>query len=90
MILFGQQGLFRTQEGAQVTALPGTLKMNEEVSSPAIKAIGWASLAVAVAAIGLYLGRELRDRYNFQRRTPYDFYSHAGDQIAAAEYGVGV
>jgi len=56
----------------------------------AIKTIGWASLALGVAAIGVYVGRELRLRYKFKRRTPYDFYSHAGDSMPSAEYGMGI
>jgi hypothetical protein len=44
---------------------------------------------MAVAALGIYLGAELRNRYRFNRRTPYDFYSNAGEQ-QASEFGVGV
>jgi hypothetical protein len=58
--------------------------------STAIKTIGWASLALGVAAVGVYLGRELRLRYKFKHRTPYDFYSHAGDQMPSADYGMGI
>lgn len=58
--------------------------------SNTIKTIGWASLALGVATIGVFLGRELRQRYKFKRRTPYDFYSHAGDRMPAADYGVGI
>lgn len=58
--------------------------------SHAIKTIGWASLALGVAAIGVYVGRELRLRYKFKRRTPYDLYSHAGDRMPSAEYGMGI
>ncbi|HLH33454.1 MAG TPA: hypothetical protein VKX41_02200 [Alloacidobacterium sp.] len=56
----------------------------------ALRAIGWSSVAVGVVALGLYVGRELRQRYKFNRRTPYDLYSHAGDQMQAAEYGMGI
>jgi len=55
-----------------------------------LKTIGWASLAVGAAAIGVFLGRELRQRYKFKRRTPYDLYSHAGDKMPGADYGVGI
>jgi hypothetical protein len=55
-----------------------------------IKTIGWASVALGVAAVGVYVGRELRQRYKFKRRTPMDFYSHAGDSMQSAEYGVGI
>lgn len=60
----------------------------------ALRTITWASLAVATAALGLYIGRELRVRYKFRRRTPYDFFSKAGTRpnadYATTEYGMGV
>ncbi len=62
----------------------------EKESAVALRAIGWSSVAVGVVALGLYVGRELRQRYKFNRRTPYDLYSHAGDQMQAAEYGMGI
>jgi len=58
-------------------------------SSGALRAIGWTSAALAVTALGLYIGRELRLRYKFKRRTPTDFFSHAGEEMGA-EFGVGV
>jgi len=42
-----------------------------------------------VAALGIYLGTELRSRYRFRRRTPYDFYANAGE-AQASEFGVGI
>jgi hypothetical protein len=51
--------------------------------------IGWLSVGVAVAAIGLYVGRELYHRHRFNQRTPYDFYAHAGEQ-QTSECGMGV
>ncbi len=48
---------------------------------------------MSVAALGLYLGRELRARWNFAHRSPYDFYGHAGDEfngMNGSESGVGV
>ena len=60
----------------------------------ALRTLTWASLAVATAALGLYIGRELRFRYKFRRRTPYDFFSKAGTRpnadYATTEYGMGV
>lgn len=58
-------------------------------SSSALRAIGWTSVALAVTALGLYVGRELRLRYKFNRRTPSDYFSHAGEELGA-EYGVGI
>lgn len=49
----------------------------------------WITGAVAVVAAGLYAGKELRSRYKFKRRTPYDYYSHSGD-TADLEFGVGI
>ena len=58
-------------------------------SSSALRAIGWTSAALAVTALGLYVGLELRLRYKFNRRTPSDFFSHAGEEMGA-EYGMGI
>ncbi len=55
----------------------------------ALRVIGWFSMGMAVATIGIYVGYELRCRYKFKRRTPYDFYSSAEGQ-AANEFGVGI
>jgi hypothetical protein len=55
----------------------------------ALRAIGWFSVGMAAATVGIYLGFELRSRYKFNRRTPYDFYSRADSQ-PVSEYGVGI
>ncbi len=55
----------------------------------ALRVIGWFSMGMAVATIGIYVGYELRSRYKFKRRTPYDFYSNAEAQTAN-EFGVGI
>lgn len=55
----------------------------------ALKTASWASLAVGVAAVGLYVGRELRIRYKFNHRNPIDFFGHAGDELPT-DYGIGV
>jgi len=61
----------------------------ESSSSGALRAIGWTSVALAVTALGLYVGRELRLRYQFNHRTPPDYFSHAGEEVGA-EYGMGI
>jgi hypothetical protein len=61
----------------------------DKAGSTALRVITWFSVGMAVAALGIYLGAELRNRYRFNRRTPYDFYSNAGEQ-QASEFGVGV
>ena len=54
-----------------------------------MRVIGWFSVGVAVAAVGILVGRELRNRSRFNHRTPYDFYEHA-DECEFGEFGVGV
>jgi hypothetical protein len=54
-----------------------------------LRAIGWVSVGVGIAAVGLFVGRELRKRYVFNHRTPYDFYANAGTQTAS-EFGMGI
>ncbi len=61
----------------------------EKKDSKALKVIGWFSIGMAVAALGIYIGAELRNRYKFKKRTPYDFYANAGE-AHASEFGVGV
>jgi hypothetical protein len=57
-----------------------------------LRKIGLLSAGVTVVAIGVVVGRELRQRYKFNRRTPYDLYSHSGDQqqqLDEREFGLG-
>jgi hypothetical protein len=61
----------------------------EEKSSKALQIIGWFSIGMAVAALGIYVGAEMRSRSKFKKRTPYDFYSNAGE-YQAGEFGVGI
>lgn len=58
----------------------------ESSESHVLRAIGWLSAGMALAAISIFVGRELRSRYRFNHRTPYDFYDHVGDN----EFGVGI
>ena len=58
-----------------------------------LKTIGWVSAALGAVAIGLLVGREIRQRYKFNRRTPYDLYAHSGDEVSDMsdiEFGVGI
>lgn len=55
-----------------------------------LRNLGWVSAGIATLALGLVVGRELRQRYKFNRRTPYDFYAHSGDQAQDVEFGVGI
>jgi hypothetical protein len=63
--------------------------IEEPEESKRLQVLGWFSVGMAVAAIGIYVGRELRIRYKFRRRTPYDFYSSAGNQ-QSSEFGMGI
>ncbi len=55
-----------------------------------LRKVGWVSAGVTALAVGVVIGRELRQRYKFNRRTPYDFYAHSGDQAQDVEFGVGI
>lgn len=60
-----------------------------EISSPLLKTVGWSAAAMGVLAVGVVVGREIRLRYKFNRRTPYDFYAHSGDEHDM-DFGIGV
>jgi len=60
-----------------------------EQESALLKTIGWISAGLGAVALGLFVGRELRLRYKFNHRTPYDFYAHAGDENDV-EVGLGI
>ena len=62
---------------------------DDEPESVLLKTVGWVSAGLGAVTLGLVVGRELRIRYKFKRRTPYDFYEHAGDQ-RDLEFGVGI
>lgn len=67
-----------------------TVALIEEPSeSHVLRVVGWFSVGMALAALGFYVGLELRDRYKFKQRTPYDFYSNAGE-AQSAEFGMGI
>ncbi|MGA2537323.1 MAG: hypothetical protein ABSF53_15000 [Terracidiphilus sp.] len=77
-----------------MSAEPDAVTADQTISecakeSKTLRLIGWFSAGMAVAALGIYLGNELRCRYKFKRRTPYDFYSNAGEQ-QASEFGMGI
>ncbi len=62
---------------------------SETTTNAALRAIGWVSIGVGLAAVSLFVGREIRKRYKFAHRTPYDFYSNAGSQTLS-EFGMGI
>jgi hypothetical protein len=64
--------------------------LSEVEESTVLRTIGWITAGLGAVALGLVVGRELRQRYKFNRRTPYDFYSHSGDEMHDMEFGVGI
>ncbi|HET7103822.1 MAG TPA: hypothetical protein VFI20_07015 [Terracidiphilus sp.] len=63
--------------------------VQDEACGSTMQVIGWFSAGMAVAALSIMVGRELRSRYKFSHRTPYDFYSSAGER-STSEFGMGI
>lgn len=61
-----------------------------KTKKPLVRIVGWVSVATGALAVGYLVGRNLRARYLLNHRTPYDFYSHAGDNGNNVEFGMGV
>ncbi len=78
------QALVTTAAEALADALP------EVEESTVLRTLGWVTAGLGALALGLFVGRELRQRYKFNRRTPYDFYAHSGDEMQDMEFGVGI
>ncbi len=68
----------------------GLPKLEELQESRLIRTVGWVTAGMGAVALGLFVGRELRQQYKFNRRTPYDFYAHSGDEMQDREFGVGI
>jgi hypothetical protein len=88
MALWGMR-MCRTETFGNSDSVESLASESSNSSSGVLRAIGWTSVALGVTALGLYIGRELRLRYKFNRRTPTDFFSHAGEEMGA-EFGVGI
>jgi hypothetical protein len=78
----------RVLAASAVEAIAEALPEAEETT--VLRTIGWVSAGLGAVALGLFVGRELRQRYKFNRRTPYDFYAHSGDEVQDMEFGVGI
>jgi hypothetical protein len=79
-------------EAVPVTAslpFPPSEELEEDDESTLIKTVGWISAGLGAVALGLFIGREMRQRYKFNRRTPYDVYSHSGDE-QDVDFGLGI
>ena len=61
-----------------------------EKESHLFRTIGWVSAALGAVALGLVVGAEIRSRYKFNHRTPYDAYAHSGDELNDVEWGAGI
>jgi hypothetical protein len=80
-------GLFHKSVPAPPLASGASPELEE---SGLLMTVGWISAALGAVALGLIVGREIRQRYKFNRRTPYDLYAHSGDELPDVEFGVGV
>lgn len=54
-----------------------------------LKIAGWFSAGLFVAVVSIYAAAEIRSRYLFNKRTPYDFFSNVGEQ-PTGEFGMGI
>ena len=72
---------------AMLAAVVESLTPEEEFTL--MRTVGWVSAGLGALALGLFVGAELRQRYKFNRRTPYDFYAHSGEDHDL-EFGVGI
>jgi hypothetical protein len=79
-----------TEEASVSGVLPFPRQADDpEEETTLIKTVGWISAGLGAVALGLFIGRELRQRYQFNRRTPYDFYAHSGDE-QDVDFGLGI
>src|ERR1039458_6076147 len=49
--------------------VPESSEPEEKTGSTALRVITWFSVGIAVAAVGIYVGAELRNRYRFKKRS---------------------
>jgi hypothetical protein len=74
-----------------VPSAPATAESAPVVEeSHLLRTLGWISAALGAVAVGMVIGREIRQRYKFNRQTPYDLYAHSNDDINDVEFGVGI
>ena len=70
--------------------LEGALPEQRGGAHGVLVAAAWVLGGLGVVTLGLLAGRELRGRYKFKRRTPYDYYAHSGDRSNGLDYSVGI
>ncbi len=96
MRIFGK--LFRPQqllsseaiETAPSSLLPPELSLLEKTGYTLLQTIAWITAGVGALTLGVLVGREIRLRHRFNRRTPYDFYAHSGDRVPDVDFGLGI
>lgn len=76
--------------GRKIADFPTTLPLPFGKESTLIKTVGWVSAGLGAVALGLVVGNEIRQRYKFNRRTPYDNYGHSNDYAYDMDSGIGV
>ncbi len=86
--IFGTEPEAAPQASEPLRLVQEELELDEE-DSTVFKTIGWISAGLGAVALGLFVGRELRQRYKFNRRTPYDLYAHSGDE-QDVDFGLGI
>ncbi len=79
---------FKTEDEPATQPLPFPEADEGQSDTTLMKTLGWVSAGLGAVALGLFVGRELRQRYKFNRRTPYDAYAHAGDG-KDVDFGLG-
>jgi len=84
-----QEALLVMSSEVEILVPAEDAQVEEKKDSKVLQVIGWFSIGMAVAALSIFVGAELRSRSKFKKRTPYDFYANAGEQ-QASEFGVGV
>jgi hypothetical protein len=85
----GQRRIFGKRVKDVPALVASTLGADESAYGP-LRIVTWVAGGFAVLALGLMAGLELRHRYKFNRRTPYDLYAHSGDEVQDMEYSVGI
>ena len=88
--MYARPRLEVVERPAPDTIEESTVQMNFSIRRPLL-ALMWTSIGLGVVAGALYLGNELR-KQRLANRTPYESYSHAGEDrtLNGTEYGVGV
>lgn len=88
--MYARRRLEVVRELAPDTMGESTEDMSFSIRRPLL-VLMWTSIGIGVVAGALYLGNELR-KQRLANRTPYESYSHAGEDqmFNGMEYGVGV